>query len=136
MKVNAHTGARWAATLGLSLALLATGLAPALPAAADDAAPSDAPSAGPSTGPSTGQSTGQSTGASTGATAARRTTDAPPTFGDGTTHAISYDKYSLKIDGERQYVWSGEFHPFRLPNPDLWRDMLEKYKANGMNTVS
>ena len=59
-----------------------------------------------------------------------------PTFGDGVPHTISYDKYSMKIDGNRQYIWSGEFHPFRVPNPDLWRDMLQKYKANGFNTVS
>ena len=45
--------------------------------------------------------------------------EAVPAFGDGTPHAISWDKYSLKIDGQREYIWSGEFHPFRLPNPDL-----------------
>ena len=32
--------------------------------------------------------------------------------------------------------WSGEFHPFRLPSPDLWRDVLQKMKASGFNTVS
>ncbi|WP_143177692.1 beta-galactosidase [Cystobacter ferrugineus] len=57
-------------------------------------------------------------------------------FGDGKPHQITYDKYSLMIDGKREYIWSGEFHPFRLPNPDLWRDMLQKYKAIGMNAVS
>ncbi len=61
---------------------------------------------------------------------------APLRFGDGTPHEISYDKYSLKIDGERQYLWSGEFHYFRLPSPGLWRDVLEKFKANGFNSVS
>ena len=114
MEVNAHIARRWAATLALSTAVLAAGLAPTLPATADDAAPAPAPTAAH----------------------APRAADTPPVFGDGTKHSITYDKYSLKIDGERQYIWSGEFHPFRLPNPDLWRDMLEKYKANGMNTVS
>src|SRR5438270_4555051 len=27
-------------------------------------------------------------------------------------------------------------HPFRLPSPDLWRDILQKLKASGFNTVS
>src|SRR3954454_1436548 len=52
------------------------------------------------------------------------------------THAVTWDKYSLMIDGKRVYVWSGEFHPFRLPNPDLWRDILQKMKANGYDAVS
>src|SRR3954451_13117482 len=51
-------------------------------------------------------------------------------------HAVTYDKYSLQVDGQRVFFWSGEIHPFRLPNPDLWRDMLQKMKANGYNGVS
>jgi len=51
-------------------------------------------------------------------------------------HTVSWDKYSLMVDGQRVYFWSGEIHPFRLPNPDLWRDMLQKMKANGYNGVS
>ena len=31
------------------------------------------------------------------------------------THTISYDKYSLMIDGKRTFIWSGEFHYWRLP---------------------
>ena len=34
------------------------------------------------------------------------------------------------------WLWSAEFHYFRLPNPDLWRDKLEKLKAAGFNAVS
>lgn len=45
---------------------------------------------------------------------------------------VTYDGYSLYIDGIRQYIWSGEFHPFRLPNPDLWRDVLQKMKVVGI----
>ena len=52
------------------------------------------------------------------------------------THTVTWDKYSLKVDDQRVYVWSGEFHPFRLPNPDLWRDMLQKMKSNGYDAVS
>ncbi|MGP7795412.1 beta-galactosidase [Sphingomonas sp. CLY1604] len=40
------------------------------------------------------------------------------------------------IDGKRQVIWSAEFHPFRLPSPDLWRDILQKLKASGFNTVA
>jgi beta-galactosidase GanA len=52
------------------------------------------------------------------------------------SHTISFDKYSLIIDGRRTYIWSGEFHPFRLPSASLWRDVLEKMKAEGYNAVS
>src|SRR4051812_49526674 len=52
------------------------------------------------------------------------------------SHTVTWDKNSLMVDGKRVYVWSGEFHPFRLPNPDLWRDILQKMKANGYDAVS
>ena len=52
------------------------------------------------------------------------------------THTVSYDRYSFSLDGQRVWLWSAEFHYFRLPNPDLWRDQLEKLKAAGFNTVS
>ncbi len=48
---------------------------------------------------------------------------------------ITWDKYSLMVDGERINVWSGEIHPFRLPSPSLWRDLLQKLKATGYNGV-
>ncbi|MET3761916.1 beta-galactosidase [Sphingomonas sp. UYEF23] len=49
---------------------------------------------------------------------------------------VSYDARSLMIDGQRRIIWSSEFHPFRLPSPDLWRDVLQKMKASGFNTVA
>jgi beta-galactosidase GanA len=52
------------------------------------------------------------------------------------THQIGWDRYSLTIDGKRTFVWSGEFHPFRLPSPSEWLDVLEKMKAEGYNAVS
>src|ERR1041384_1959084 len=52
------------------------------------------------------------------------------------SHTITWDQYSLMIDGQRIYLWSGEFHPFRLPSPSLWRDVLQKLKASGYNAVS
>lgn len=51
-------------------------------------------------------------------------------------HTVSYDRHSLMVDGERILLWSGEFHYFRLPSPDLWRDILEKIRAAGFNGVS
>lgn len=33
-------------------------------------------------------------------------------------------------------IFSGEFHPYRLPVPSLWTDVLEKVKALGLNAVS
>jgi aryl-phospho-beta-D-glucosidase BglC (GH1 family) len=53
-----------------------------------------------------------------------------------TTHTVSYDHYSFMIDGRRVYLWSGEFHYFRLPSPDLWRDIFQKMRAAGFNAVS
>jgi hypothetical protein len=49
---------------------------------------------------------------------------------------VSFDAHSLMIDGRRQVIWASEFHPFRLPSPDLWRDVLQKMKASGFNTVT
>lgn len=50
--------------------------------------------------------------------------------------AIAWDRHSLLIDGKREMIFAGEFHPFRLPSPSLWRDVLQKMKASGLNAVS
>ncbi|MBW8845778.1 MAG: beta-galactosidase [Burkholderiales bacterium] len=50
--------------------------------------------------------------------------------------SITWDRHSLIIDGRREMVFAGEFHPFRLPSPSLWRDVLQKMKAAGLNAVS
>ena len=55
---------------------------------------------------------------------------------DAVAHTITWDQYSLMIDGQRTFVWSGEFHPFRIPSPSLWRDVLQQVKANGYTAVS
>src|SRR5919198_5807064 len=52
------------------------------------------------------------------------------------THTVGYDHYSVTVDGKRIYLWSGEFHYWRLPSPDLWRDVLQKMKAAGFNAAS
>lgn len=59
-----------------------------------------------------------------------------PPAADGTAHTIGFDRYSLLVDGRRLVLWSGEMHPFRLPSPSLWRDVLQKMRAHGYNAVS
>ncbi|KAG9118771.1 hypothetical protein FRC07_006543, partial [Ceratobasidium sp. 392] len=44
--------------------------------------------------------------------------------------AVTFDQHSLMLDGKRIMVFSGEFHPWRLPSIPLWRD------AGGFNAVS
>ncbi len=58
-----------------------------------------------------------------------------PALSAAVTHQVTFDPYSLMIDGSRLFVWSGEFHPFRLPSPSLWLDILQKMKASGYNAV-
>lgn len=60
---------------------------------------------------------------------------AAASMGDGQAHTVTYDRYSLKIDSKRLYVWSGSFHYWRLPSPDLWKDVLQKMKSGGYNAV-
>jgi beta-galactosidase GanA len=61
-----------------------------------------------------------------------RATADPP----GPAHQVGYDHYSLTVDGKRIFLWSGEFHYFRLPSPELWRDVLEKIRSAGFNGIS
>ncbi|KAG5981044.1 hypothetical protein E4U55_003363 [Claviceps digitariae] len=49
---------------------------------------------------------------------------------------VTWDAHSLFIRGERAMMFSGEFHPFRLPVPSLYLDVFEKIKAMGFNMVS
>ena len=49
---------------------------------------------------------------------------------------VTWDEQSLFIDGKREVIWSGEFHPFRLPDTNGWRDIYRKMKASGFNTVA
>ena len=54
---------------------------------------------------------------------------------NGLTDKVSWDKYSLMIEGKRVYIFAGEFHYQRLPVPELWPDVFQKYKAHGLNAV-
>ena len=48
---------------------------------------------------------------------------------------ITFDKYSLMIDGKRFFIKSGAFHYFRTPGEKLALDRFLKMKAGGYNTV-
>jgi hypothetical protein len=50
--------------------------------------------------------------------------------------AVTYSKNYYSILGQNVFLYSAEFHPWRLPVPALWRDPLQKLKAAGINTVS
>lgn len=42
----------------------------------------------------------------------------------------------LNVASPRVFINAGEFHFQRLPVPELWPDIFQKFKANGFNTVS
>ena len=48
---------------------------------------------------------------------------------------VSYDKYSLMVDGKRVFIKSGAFHYFRTPGEEMAKDRFMKMKAGGYNTV-
>ncbi|ANS64993.1 beta-galactosidase [Streptomyces lincolnensis] len=82
---------------------------------------------------------GGSIGTPTRASSSRSVPTGPapgPPAADGRRHTVGFDRHSLLIDGRRLVLWSGEMHPFRLPSPSLWRDVLEKMRAHGYNAVS
>lgn len=54
---------------------------------------------------------------------------------DGLTTDVTWDQYSLMVNGERVFIFSGEFHYERMPVPELWLDIFQKFKANGLNAV-
>ncbi len=54
----------------------------------------------------------------------------------GQPRKVSWDEHSMMVDGRRIVVWSGEVHPFRLPSPSLWRDVIQKMKAVGFNGIA
>ncbi|KAJ5309162.1 hypothetical protein N7508_004541 [Penicillium antarcticum] len=55
---------------------------------------------------------------------------------NGKTTDVTWDQYSLSVNGERVFVFSGEFHYQRLPVPELWLDVFQKLRSNGFNAVS
>ncbi|KAJ7743740.1 glycoside hydrolase family 35 protein [Mycena maculata] len=59
-----------------------------------------------------------------------------PNLARTVTDQVRFDNFSLFLEGQRVFLYSGEFHTFRLPVPSLWPDILEKVKAAGLNAVS
>lgn len=51
-------------------------------------------------------------------------------------NVVTWDENSLLIHGKRVLIYSGEFHPFRLPVPSLWLDVFQKIKSMGYNAAS
>ncbi|CEL09587.1 hypothetical protein ASPCAL12722 [Aspergillus calidoustus] len=49
---------------------------------------------------------------------------------------VTWDEKSLFVKGERIMIFAAEIHPWRLPVPSLWTDLLHKVKALGFNAVS
>ncbi|KAK7961878.1 beta-galactosidase B [Apiospora aurea] len=59
-----------------------------------------------------------------------------PVHINGLNKVVEWDHHSFMINGERLFVFSGEFHYWRYPVPELWRDLLEKIRAAGFNAFS
>jgi beta-galactosidase GanA len=59
-----------------------------------------------------------------------------PIQNSGYTDVVQWDHYSWIVNGERIYIFGGEMHPFRLPVPEMWEDIMQKMKAGGMNAMS
>ncbi|GGU22761.1 beta-galactosidase [Streptomyces violascens] len=70
-----------------------------------------------------------------GLTATAPAAQARPTA-PAAAHTVGHDDHALTIDGKPLSIWSGEFHYWRLPSPDAWRDVLQKMKAGGFNAAS
>ncbi|RDB20455.1 putative beta-galactosidase A [Hypsizygus marmoreus] len=49
---------------------------------------------------------------------------------------VTWDEYSLKINGKRLMIFSGEVHPYRNPVQSLHLDIFQKIKSMGFNAVS
>ena len=54
----------------------------------------------------------------------------------GLIDTVSWDKYPLLVNGKRVFINSAEFHYQRLPVPEMWLDVLRKFKAEGFNAIS
>ncbi|KAL4735663.1 glycoside hydrolase superfamily [Aspergillus similis] len=54
-----------------------------------------------------------------------------PIHDNGLSKVVQWDHYSFYVNGQRIFLFSGEFHYWRIPVPALWRDVLEKIKAIG-----
>ncbi|KAE8148489.1 putative beta-galactosidase B [Aspergillus avenaceus] len=80
--------------------------------------------------------TGLALGASFVGAADRKNATNWPLHDNGLTDIVEWDHYSFWVNGQRLFVFSGEFHYWRFPVPELWRDLLEKIKAAGFTAFS
>ncbi|OJJ02116.1 hypothetical protein ASPVEDRAFT_52869 [Aspergillus versicolor CBS 583.65] len=58
-----------------------------------------------------------------------------PLHDNGLNKVVQWDHHSIQVNGERLFLWSGELHLWRIPVPELWRDILQKVKAAGFNGI-
>ena len=49
--------------------------------------------------------------------------------------AISFDKLCYRIEGQPFYLYSGEFHYFRVPKKD-WRRRMDLFREAGGNCIA
>ncbi|KAF9465368.1 glycoside hydrolase family 35 protein [Collybia nuda] len=54
----------------------------------------------------------------------------------GLTDLVGWDPYSFFIKEKRIFLHAGEFHGWRLPSISLWKDIMQKTKASGLNSIS
>ena len=59
-----------------------------------------------------------------------------PLHSNGLNDVVQWDHYSLKVNGRRLFVFSGELHYWRVPVPELWEDILQKIKASGFTAFA
>lgn len=55
---------------------------------------------------------------------------------DGEAHEVTWDARSFRIDGKRLHLYAGEIHPWRVPAPAQWRELMQLMRAAGFNAVS
>ncbi|CAK5262479.1 unnamed protein product [Mycena citricolor] len=59
-----------------------------------------------------------------------------PRVNDGLQNLVTWDEYSLFINGTRVNLFGGEVHHYRMPVQSLHLDIFQKIKALGFNAVS
>lgn len=55
---------------------------------------------------------------------------------NGLSDKVQWDNSTLYIDGQKVFIYSGEFHYWRIPVPALYLDIFQKMQAAGYNAVS
>jgi hypothetical protein len=48
---------------------------------------------------------------------------------------LSWDRYSLILNGHRILLFSGEFHYWRIPDSSSWESILRLYQNAGLNCI-